>query len=810
MGFDADFGTAFAKAQAAAYGSLPTGGPGLRVGGQPRQAAHDLPDQAARRPWASRSWPPRAPPRCCAATASQATVVRKHFEGEGPDGEPTTVQLIRDGEIDLVINTPARLHQRRLAAHRRLRDPHRRGDGRTSRASPPCRASAPPCRASRRCAAATSASARCRTGRRSRHGVDALTVRPYDVLFDQVLTRTDPERAHHAAFRAIRAAAPVTDAAAAARAGRRRCTAMGLTFPHPLGLAAGFDKNAVGIDALAALGFGHVEIGTVTGEPQPGNPQPRLFRLPADRAVVNRMGFNNDGAEVVAGRLAAPGAPRGAVARSSASTSARPRSCPRTRRVARLREERRAARAVRRLPRRQRQLAQHPRPARPAGGREARAAARPPYAAAPTRSPRPTGCRCWSRSPPTSATTTCSPWPTSRWPSASTGSSPPTPRSAATGCATDAGDRRGDRRRRPARPPAHRSGREDVLRLLREPGRRRPHPDRRRRHHHRRRRPRAARRRRRPAAGLHRLRLRGPAVAAAHRAGSRRGWLTSGDRSDASVRPRARHRRGARDQAGRRLPPPDPRPRRASPSGSGPAPSSRSRVADGRARPPGAAGCTGSGRPAPTARPSRSSSRPRGPGTRWLAGPAGRHPARGHRPARPPVRAAQGAGRCVLVGRGLRRGAAVPARRAAARARLRRHAGRRRARRGAPALRAGGPPLGPRGHRRHRDGSVGPRGAVADHLDGLARAQPTPTSSTPPARPPCCTRVAAAAERARRLEPDRARGADRRAAPGCATAARCRWSARTASTASVRACVDGPVFRGDRVRWDATCQDAPG
>src|SRR5687768_18543502 len=62
-------------------------------------------------------------------------------------------------------------------------------------------------------------------------------------------------------------------------------TAMGLTFPNVLGLAAGFDKNAVGIDALAALGFGHVEIGTVTGEPQPGNPRPRLFRLPADRAV---------------------------------------------------------------------------------------------------------------------------------------------------------------------------------------------------------------------------------------------------------------------------------------------------------------------------------------------------------------------------------------------------------------------------------------------------------------------------------------------------------------------------------------------
>ena len=126
----------------------------------------------------------------------------------------------------------------------------------------------------------------------------------YDALFRHVLARTDAERAHHAAFGAIRSARPVL--------GRLPTTgtpvqALGLTFPHPLGLAAGFDKNAVGIDALAALGFGHVEVGTVTGEPQPGNPRPRLFRLPADHAIVNRMGFNNDGAEVVASRLAARG-----------------------------------------------------------------------------------------------------------------------------------------------------------------------------------------------------------------------------------------------------------------------------------------------------------------------------------------------------------------------------------------------------------------------------------------------------------------------------------------------------------------------
>ena len=126
----------------------------------------------------------------------------------------------------------------------------------------------------------------------------------YSLLFDYGFARIDPEKAHRLGFRAVRAARPVL---ARRRTPGTPVTAMGLTFPHVLGLAAGFDKNAVGIDALGALGFGHVEVGTVTGEPQPGNPKPRLFRLTADRAVVNRMGFNNDGAEVVAARLAARG-----------------------------------------------------------------------------------------------------------------------------------------------------------------------------------------------------------------------------------------------------------------------------------------------------------------------------------------------------------------------------------------------------------------------------------------------------------------------------------------------------------------------
>lgn len=85
--------------------------------------------------------------------------------------------------------------------------------------------------------------------------------------------------------------------------GRER-EVFGLRFPHPIGLAAGFDKNARAVHALAALGFGFVEIGTITQQTQPGNPRPRLFRIPSDDALINRMGFNNDGANAIAKRLA--------------------------------------------------------------------------------------------------------------------------------------------------------------------------------------------------------------------------------------------------------------------------------------------------------------------------------------------------------------------------------------------------------------------------------------------------------------------------------------------------------------------------
>lgn len=132
----------------------------------------------------------------------------------------------------------------------------------------------------------------------------------YPFLFHSVFARMDPERAHGLAFAAIRgaAAAPGVRSAvrltAAPRHPELRVRALGIDFPGPFGLAAGFDKNAVGIDGLTMLGFDFVEVGTVTARPQAGNEPTRLFRLIPDRALVNRMGFNNDGSAAVAARLA--------------------------------------------------------------------------------------------------------------------------------------------------------------------------------------------------------------------------------------------------------------------------------------------------------------------------------------------------------------------------------------------------------------------------------------------------------------------------------------------------------------------------
>ena len=132
----------------------------------------------------------------------------------------------------------------------------------------------------------------------------------YKALVKPLLFNLDAERAHHLVFDNLRRAARVPGTPALLRAlydfqhPSLAREVFGLKFPNPVGLAAGFDKNAVLTDELATLGFGFVEIGTVTPRPQAGNPQPRLFRLPQDEALVNRMGFNNDGAAVVAARLA--------------------------------------------------------------------------------------------------------------------------------------------------------------------------------------------------------------------------------------------------------------------------------------------------------------------------------------------------------------------------------------------------------------------------------------------------------------------------------------------------------------------------
>ena len=125
----------------------------------------------------------------------------------------------------------------------------------------------------------------------------------YPTLFRLFLSRLDPETAHHLGMFAIRAASALRLTKLLPKIKSTRVEAMGLSFEGPFGLAAGFDKNAIAIRALGEIGFSHVEIGTVTAIPQSGNDAPRLFRLKKDRALINRMGFNNDGAEVIAKRL---------------------------------------------------------------------------------------------------------------------------------------------------------------------------------------------------------------------------------------------------------------------------------------------------------------------------------------------------------------------------------------------------------------------------------------------------------------------------------------------------------------------------
>ena len=128
--------------------------------------------------------------------------------------------------------------------------------------------------------------------------------------FRPLIFKLKPEPAHHMVMALLRLGGEVWPGQPIIRAlfRPRRSVfqpvqAFGLTFPNPIGLAAGFDKDATAFRGLACLGFGHIEVGTVTPRPQPGNPQPRLFRLVEDEGVINRMGFNNRGADAMAARL---------------------------------------------------------------------------------------------------------------------------------------------------------------------------------------------------------------------------------------------------------------------------------------------------------------------------------------------------------------------------------------------------------------------------------------------------------------------------------------------------------------------------
>jgi dihydroorotate dehydrogenase len=128
----------------------------------------------------------------------------------------------------------------------------------------------------------------------------------YERFVRPTLFSLPPEAAHHLALGCLRVASRLPFALRALRSFQppaRPKTLFGINFPNPVGLAAGFDKNGVALPAWAALGFGFIEIGTVTAKAQPGNPKPRIFRYPEQGALVNRLGFNNEGADAVAARL---------------------------------------------------------------------------------------------------------------------------------------------------------------------------------------------------------------------------------------------------------------------------------------------------------------------------------------------------------------------------------------------------------------------------------------------------------------------------------------------------------------------------
>ncbi|CUH52779.1 quinone-dependent dihydroorotate dehydrogenase [Shimia marina] len=124
----------------------------------------------------------------------------------------------------------------------------------------------------------------------------------FEGLGMKALRNIDPEHSHGLAIRALEMG--LANAPGEITSSRLKTTVAGLSLPNPVGLAAGFDKNATALNGLAKSGFGFVEVGAATPRPQPGNPKPRLFRLSEDHAAINRFGFNNDGMETIGARLA--------------------------------------------------------------------------------------------------------------------------------------------------------------------------------------------------------------------------------------------------------------------------------------------------------------------------------------------------------------------------------------------------------------------------------------------------------------------------------------------------------------------------
>ena len=432
MGFDADFGKAFAKSQTAAYGPLPLTGQGVRLDGQPRQANDGLPGEAAGRPRLRDPGDPGhgggAPPQRRLGdrrTQAQRGCGRGRREDDRRQDPRRRDQA--GGEH------PARhLQRRRVTPARRLRDPY----GGHPQQHPVHHDRA----GSRRCRAGDRGDARGRDRGALAAGLGPAgrAGRLSAALPAALRPGADPHRprgAHGAAFRAIRAAQPVTRMLNGRRTQGREGpheAGDGSGLPRPGGSRGGLRQERrrhrrPGQHGVRVRGDRHRHGGAATRQPQaPARP---VAGRPRDRQPDGLQQRRRRARLPQAGR-AAPRPHRPSPRRTPRHQHRQDQGGPRGRRRARLREEHHPARAVRRLPGRQRLLAEHTGAARPAGRAAAGAVAQGSPQPRRRRSP-PRTCRCWSRSLPTSPTRTCSRWPT--WPSRSgwTGSSPPTPRSPA-------------------------------------------------------------------------------------------------------------------------------------------------------------------------------------------------------------------------------------------------------------------------------------------------------------------------------------------------------------------------------------------